>query len=279
MATPQDPKAPLPSSSESAGAQLMDAKATPVLKHPEAEAFYIEALTELTQLGTPYLLAGTYALSAYTGISRPTKDLDIFCKAGDYPRILAYVQERGYGIGVEDERWIAKLYDGKYFVDVIFSVRGGDVTINDEWFEDAPEVELYGTHVRITKPTQLIWSKMFMQDRYRYDGADVAHVILKQHEAIDWHKLLSGMELHWEVLLSHLINFRFAYPTERDCVPRWLMQELIGRLQAQVTLPPAKVRVCRGRLFSPRDYVTDITEWGFADVVGKGLEERHDPIP
>jgi hypothetical protein len=24
--------------------------------------------------------------------------------------------------------------------------------------------------------------------------------------------------------------------------------------------------------------VTDISEWGFADVVGKGLEERHEPI-
>ena len=29
---------------------------------------------------------------------------------------------------------------------------------------------------------------------------------------------------------------------------------------------------------TPRDYVIDITEWGYADVVGKGLEERHDPI-
>ena len=47
---------------------------------------------------------------------------------------------------------------------------------------------------------------------------------------------------------------------------------------AQVNLPPPRVRVCRGRLFSPRDYIADITEWGFGDVVGKGLEERHDPI-
>jgi hypothetical protein len=34
--------------------------------------------------------------------------------------------------------------------------------------------------------------------------------------------------------------------------------------------------VCRGRLFSPRDYIADIKEWGFGDVVGKGLEERHE---
>ena len=52
----------------------------------------------------------------------------------------------------------------------------------------------------------------------------------------------------------------------------------MARLQAHLTMPPPQVKICRGRLFSPRDYVTDISEWGFADVVGKGLEERHDPI-
>ena len=47
---------------------------------------------------------------------------------------------------------------------------------------------------------------------------------------------------------------------------------------AQVDLPAPRVKVCRGRLFSPRDYIADITKWGFGDIVGKGLEERHDPI-
>ena len=119
---------------------------------------------------------------------------------------------------------------------------------------------------------------MFIQDRYRYDGADVAHVIFRAHERIDWKRLLAYLEPYWEVLFAHLLNFRFIYPTERDMVPLWLMEELTARLNAQVSLPAARVKVCRGRLFSPRDYVTDITEWGFADVVGKGLEERHDPV-
>jgi len=245
---------------------------------PEAEAFYAESLKLLTQSGIPFLLSGTYALTAYTGITRPTKDLDVFCKAGDYPKILAFFQERGYRTEVEDERWIAKVFKDDHFFDVIYNMSNATVPITDDWFTAAPTIEVFGCEAKITPPTEFIWSKVFIQDRYRFDGADVNHVILKKHADIEWKRLLSYMEPYWEVLLSHLINFRFAYPTERDCVPRWLMQELIGRLQAQVTLPAAKVRVCRGRLFSPRDYVTDITEWGFADVVGKGLEERHDPI-
>lgn len=248
--------------------------------HPPAEAlaFYEEALGLLNESGIPFLLSGTYAVTAYTGISRPTKDLDVFCKAGDYPKILAYFQARGYRADVEDERWIAKVWkDDKHFFDVIFAMSNGTIAVSDEWF-GKDTITVYGAQVSITPPTALLLSKFFIQDRYRFDGADVNHVILKQSDAIDWCSLLNHMEIYWEVLMAHLMNFRFAYPTERDRVPRWLMDELIGRLAAQVDLPAPRVRVCRGRLFSPRDYVADITEWGFADVVGKGLEERHDPI-
>lgn len=245
---------------------------------PEAVAFYDEALRLLKESGIPFLLSGTYAVAAYTGIRRPTKDLDVFCKPGDYPRILAWFKERGYGIEVEDERWIGKVWkDEKHFFDVIFGMSNGTISVTDDWF--GPDtIDVYGHTVAITPPTALILSKVFIQDRYRYDGADVNHVILKQSDAIDWRRLLDQMELYWEVLLAHLINYRFAYPTERGRVPRWLMEELLGRMRAQLDLPAPRIAVCRGRLFSPRDYVADIAEFGFADVVGKGLEERHDPI-
>lgn len=245
----------------------------------EAEAFYTESLKLLKESGIPFLLSGTFAVAAFTGITRPTKDIDVFCKAGDYPKILAYFQERGYRTDVEDERWIAKVWQEKHFFDVIFNMSNATVPVTDDWFLGEDTVEVYGVECKITPPTELIWSKMFIQDRYRYDGADIAHVILKKADAIDWPRLLRNMEPYWEVLLTHLLNFRFIYPTERDNVPRWLMEELTGRLQAQVSLPAARVKVCRGRLFSPRDYVTAITDWGFADVVGKGLEEQHEPIP
>ena len=245
---------------------------------PEAEAFYSESLKLLVQSTIPFLLSGTYAVTAYTGIVRPTKDLDVFCKAGDFPKILAYFQARGYRTEVEDERWVAKVWQGERFFDVIFAMSNGIAPITDEWFGGEDVITVYGTQARITPPTELILSKMFIQDRYRYDGADVVHVLYRANDRIEWKKLLRYMEPHWEVLMTHLLNFRFVYPTERDLIPGWLMQELTERLKAQLGLPPARIRVCRGRLFSPRDYLTDITEWGFADVVGKGLEERHDPI-
>lgn len=267
-------------SANDTGASVYEAPPEAFQPPADAHAFYTESLRLLLESAVPFLLSGTYAVSAYTGIVRPTKDLDIFCKAGDYPKILAYFLERGYRTDVEDERWIAKVWkDERLFFDVIFNMSNGALQITDEWFQGNQTIRVYGAEAKITPPTELIWSKVFIQDRYRYDGADIAHVILHQHEAIDWKRLLSYMEPYWEVLLMHLLNFRFIYPTERDRIPRWLVEELLDRLQAQVTLPAARVKVCRGRLFSPRDYLVDIIEGGFADVVGKGLDERHEPIP
>ena len=244
----------------------------------EAQAFYAESLRLLVESNIPFLLSGTYAVCAYTGIQRPTKDLDVFCKPGDYPKVLDWFQERGFRTEVEDERWIAKVRRGERFFDVIFNMSNATAPITDDWFLGSHTITVFGCEAKIVPPTELIWSKVFIQDRYRYDGADVVHIILRKHDEIDWERLLSHMDPYWEVLLTHLINFRFIYPTERDLIPRWVMEELTGRLGAQVGLPAARVKVCRGRLLSPRDYLTDITEWGFADVVGKGLEERHDPI-
>jgi hypothetical protein len=243
---------------------------------PEAVDFYVESLKLLNESGVPFLLSGTYALSCFTGIVRPTKDLDVFCKPSDAPKILAFFKSKGFEITVEDERWIGKVWQGENFFDVIFNISSASIGITDEWFHDAPEVEVYGTTVRITPPTQFILSKLFLQTRYRYDGADVAHTILKKHEDIDWRWLLSAVELYWEVLLINILNFRFIYPTERNLIPRWLFDELIDRVKAQAELPPSNVRICRGRLLSPTDFVIDVSEWGFADVVGKGIDEKHE---
>jgi hypothetical protein len=77
-------------------------------------------------------------------------------------------------------------------------------------------------------------------------------------------------------LLINILNFRFVYPSERHLIPAWVMEELFARLKAQEAMPASSVKICRGRLVSPTDFVVDVSEWGFADVVGKGIDEKHE---
>jgi hypothetical protein len=248
----------------------MHPKAEPTLPNPEAEEFYSEAIRQLVLSDIPFLLAGTYAVSAYTGITRQTKDLDVFCKAADYPHILVHFKKLGHRIIIEDDRWLAKVFKGRTFLDVIFASSNGTMAIDDIWFEHARQTKVFGISVRVIGPTELIWSKCFVQARDRYDGADVAHLILKANDQIDWSRLLAYMDADWEILLIHLLNFRWIYPSDQTRIPDWLMDELLGRLAGQRQQPRSQPKICRGRLLSREDYEIDVTQWGFADVEGNG---------
>ncbi len=244
----------------------MPPQAMALAPSPEAEAFYAGALRTLVACGLPFLVGGTYALCAYTGLQRPTKDMDILCKAGDFPRILAHFQAAGAEVEIEDERWIGKVRQDEHFFDLIFASANGTMPVNDAWFEHAVQTEVLGVPVLLASPTDMIWSKAFIQLRHRFDGPDIMHVILRQHAAIDWRRLLANMEPYWELLLAHLVNFRWIYPSERDVVPRWLMDELMERLRTQLDLPPSQRRICRGPLLSRFDYQVDAQEWGFGGL-------------
>jgi hypothetical protein len=131
--------------------RTIDAAAGPTVPSVVAEAFYADALRELSKLGLPFLLAGTYALSVYTGITRATKDLDILCKPSDYPRILERFKRLGCAIEIEDERWIAKVSRGEHFFDLIFASWHGTTSVSDGWFEHAPRVAVFGIPVRVMR--------------------------------------------------------------------------------------------------------------------------------
>lgn len=230
----------------------------------------MESLQLLKESGIPFLVGGTLALSIHAGVPLPQKDVDVFCTAGDYRRILAHFGRHGFDTEVEDERWIAKVKRDGRFLDLIFNSTIAIVPVTSEWFAHAVNRDMNGLALPLLSPTELIWSKAFVQDRYRYDGADIAHLILRQCENVDWRRLLSYMEPYWEVLLAHIVNFRFIYPTERERIPQWLLGELISRLELSTQSPIGKTNICRGRLFSRGDYLIDISEWGFADLIGEG---------
>lgn len=234
--------------------------------------FYKESLLELRKLNLPFMLGGTFAVRAYTGIERDTKDMDIFVMAGDYPKILNHFKDLGYRTEIEDERWLAKIFKDKSFIDLIFNSTNGITPVSDKWIQESATTEVYGVEVSVLPPTELIWAKAFVADRYKFDGADIAHVILKQAGKIHWERLLSYFEQYWEVLLWHILNFRFIYPSERELIPASLLKELIERLNEQMKLPTVRKKVCRGRLFSRGDYQIDIDKWGFADLIGEAQE-------
>src|SRR5256886_16928637 len=98
-----------------------------------ASAFYAEVLKILKDSKFTFMVAGGFAVNAYTGLRRPTKDIDIFCKAGDYPKILNKFTSLGNKTQIFDERWIAKIFKGKCYVDLIFGSSNRVAPVTDDW--------------------------------------------------------------------------------------------------------------------------------------------------
>jgi hypothetical protein len=230
----------------------------------EAHAFYKEALGLLEECGTNFMLGGAFAMFNYTGIYRDTKDLDVFCKPSEYSRIMKFFAEKGFRTELTDVRWLAKIFKGEYFIDLIFDTVNNICTVDDSWYEHSTKGEFVGMPVRFIPAEELIWCKIYVQNRERYDGADLNHIILKYGKNLDWKRILFRLDPHWHLLLSQIINFQFVYPADyHEIIPKWLFDELIARANEQYDLPPAVERVCRGPVIDQTQYMVDIKDWDY----------------
>lgn len=238
----------------------------------EAHAFYKEALELLNQSGAEYMLGGAFAMFHYTCIYRDTKDLDVFCKYSEFPKILTHFGKHGYRTELTDARWLAKVFHGEYFIDIIFQSPNAVCLIDDTWYERAVKSSLEGVDTLLMPPEELLWCKIYVQNRERYDGADVNHLILQWGKKMDWKLVLTRMDQHWQLLLAQLLNFQFVYPADyHDCIPRWLFDELMERAFQQYELPPPQEKVCRGPLIDQTQYSIDVRDWNYKAMTIKTI--------
>jgi hypothetical protein len=223
-----------------------------------------DALRALAGSRVPFLVSGAYAFFEYTGIFRDTKDLDLFIRERDLEDAMAVLESAGFRTHIEDSTWIAKGFRGEWFVDLIFSSGNGVAVVDDLWFEHARPGRVMGVDVLLSPPEEMVWSKAFVLERERYDGADVNHLVRAVGEELDWDRILFRFDRYWEVLLSHLLLFRFAYPGERCKVPDRVMETLLARAGAELGTEHPRP-LCRGNLISRVQYGHDLTQLGYED--------------
>jgi hypothetical protein len=237
--------------------------AAPIEPDLKSANFYRRAMQALDQAGVPYLVGGGYAMAYYTGIARNTKDLDLFVRPADRDRLLTTLTALGYKTEFFYPFWIAKVLDGDSFIDVLYNSGNGVCVVDDEWFEYAIPHKVLGYDTRLVPAEEQLWSKAFVQDRDRFDGADVNHLILNLAPKLEWHRLLRRFETHERVLLAHLLLFGYVYPAEKDLVPTWV----IDNVEHAIRNEPLETRkICRGTHLAQRSYWIDTHEWDYADV-------------
>lgn len=243
---------------------------TDIVNLNEAAKFYRESMQLLQREGVPFMVGGAFCMALYTGIARNTKDFDLLIRATDVDLTLEVFRRCGYRTEKTHPHWLAKIFQSDNLIDIIYRGGNGLCEVDDSWLARAPTHEVLGVATKVCAPEEMIWMKAYIMERERYDGADVAHLLLNCAERIDWPHFVERFGPDWRVLLSYLVLFGFIYPSERDRIPAAVVRDLTDRLRAEANTA-ASERVCQGTLLSRAQYLHDVRAEGFRDA---RLDER-----
>jgi hypothetical protein len=225
-------------------------------------AFYGQVLDWMDAAQIPFLIGGAYELQRLAGIVRHTKDLDLFVLPEDCSRTLRLFADNGFRTDLTFPHWLGKIFSAEDgMIDVIFSSGNGIARVDQAWFTHALPDQLLDRHVRLCPVEEMIWSKAFIMERERFDGADIAHFLRARAGRLDWPRLLNRFRDHEAVLLSHLILFCYSYPSEQSSIPSQVLQSLWERLPSAET-----EAVCQGTMLSRTQYLVDLGYWGYQDA-------------
>lgn len=235
----------------------------------ESCAFYNDVVERLRRAEIPFVVGGAFAFAHFTGIHRDTKDLDLMLKREDVTRALSLFEQAGYRSALTFPHWLAKVYEtaeeGSDFVDLIFNSGNGVAEVDDDFFRDGANELLFEQNVGVCPIEEMIWTKAFVMERERYDGADIAHLLHCCGAQIDWGRLVRRFGEHWRLLLVHVTLLGYIYPNERLGVPAWVVRGLLARFEQESRVRSVGAPVCGGTLVSRQQFLVDVLDWGYVD--------------
>ncbi len=242
-----------------------DAVERPVFLNVLQADVYARWLRVLNGTGDPYAIGGAFAVYAYTGAWRDSKDLDVFLRPQDLKAALVALRAAGFETEVRDRLWLAKVHHPPVFMDLLFAVRHtSSLRVTADWFSTCRPVQLLGVPTRMLGIEEIIATKVYLAARERFDGADIVHLIRAGGGRLDWERILHLLHGDEEILLWHLVLFQLVYPGLVDYLPHELMRRAIRRLEAGWTGAP-DASAFRGALLDPRSFAVDVRDWGFRD--------------
>jgi hypothetical protein len=232
---------------------------------PDAYACYQGVIRGLLHANVPFAISGGFAFHHHTGIWRTTKDLDLVTPPDAVPRAFAVLVEEGFETYIQDPVWLAKARRGDYFVDLITGVGNATLTVEQSWIDRSQTDEVLGIRCKVLPAEEMIASKLFVNRRERFDGADIAHLLKACARTLDWERLRKLTEPHWQMLYWELVLFAYIYPAHILDVPASVWSELTDRFQKSVAAPQVH-QPFHGTLVDPKMFAIDVNEWGERDL-------------
>ncbi len=210
---------------------------------PEEWATYLLAIRTVRQAGIPFMLGGGFALAAFTGRWRDTKDIDFYIRPQDRDVTVAALSAAGFADYYDrlpyDRKWIYRSVNGEVIVDIIWSMANQRAQVDGLWFERAGSVCLRGEQLRVIPREEFVWCKLYILQRDHCDWTDIFNVLYAGGGDLDWKHLLWRLQDDLPLLKGLLTVYGWLCPTEVLRLPEKLWSRIgLPRPEAAASAAP-----------------------------------------
>lgn len=216
---------------------------------------YQEVIDTASARGIPFALGGAFALAAYTGSWRNTKDLDLYVLPEYRDRMIDVLSSLGltdyFDVKPYDRWWIYRGHQGDCIVDVIWAMANHRAQIDELWMS-GPFVELEGRRLQILPVEALLWDKLYIMQRERCDWSDVLNLLYSAGPDVNWKYLLDRMGEDSVLMAGALSIFRWLSPGRAQALPAWIWERL--QMPAMPAEPLPEVDARRVKLLDTRPW-------------------------
>lgn len=218
---------------------------------------YEMAIMGLRDAHIPFLIGGAFALSAYTGMRRDTKNLDLFILHSDLPRAVRSLEAAEYIEYFEtspyDRRWIYRSTRGGVIVNLIWAMANRRAEVDAICFQHANSIQVGTTTADILPAEELLWWKLYVLQRERCDWPDIFNLIHAVGANIDWGRLIKRVGEDLPMLRGVLSIYAWLCPEQALELPLRLYNQL-GIKRSRLTAQKDKIN--RASLLDNRPWLS-----------------------
>jgi hypothetical protein len=222
---------------------------------PDEWAIYCRAMEALRTAEIPFMLGGGFALAAFTGRWRDTKDIDFYLKPQDRDAAVKALSSAGFADYYSrlpyDRKWIYRSVQSDVIVDIIWSMANQRAQVDDLWFQRAGSLSLHGQRLLIIPPEEFMWCKLYILQRDHCDWTDIFNLLYAVGERLDWDHLLIRLEEDAALVKGVLTVYGWLCPRHFSRLPSSLCHKLQIARHAAPRRRPARNRI---RLLDSRNW-------------------------
>ncbi|MCU1338280.1 MAG: hypothetical protein JWO19_3861 [Bryobacterales bacterium] len=193
---------------------------------PEQTTIFETIFREAARKGISFAIGGSLATALHAGISRPTRDLDLYVKPEDKDRTIALLPDLGFSDYYDqlpyDRGWIYRGVSGDIIVDVIWQMANRRAVVDECWISRGPLIACGAKHVRVLPIEELIWTKLYVLQKDRCDWPDILNLLEFSFDTIDWRYLAGRVGEDLPVLQAVLDVYSWLHPNLDGRLPEWL---------------------------------------------------------